>query len=112
MSSKLVEEVDSDDDEADDRGTDSCQRRDLLSALTCESELESCFCPLCHCSYANSNSLWQHINLEHVSRSRFPSASFCLLTNGVSVLNVASPILPIGKFVDGLKALVALDVVV
>ena len=30
----------------------------------------------------------------------------------VSVLNVASPILPIEKFVDGLKALVALDVVV
>ena len=76
MSSKLVEEADSDDDEADDGGTDSCQRRDLLSALTCESELESCSCPLCHCSYANSNSLWQHINLEHVSRSRFPSVSF------------------------------------
>ena len=42
----------------------------------------------------------------------FHPRPFCLLTNGVSVLNVASPILPIGKSVDGLKALVALDVVV
>ena len=111
MSSKLVEDVDSDDDDADDGGTDSCQRRDIHSAFTYESELESCSCPLCHCSYANSNSLWQHIILEHVSRSRFHQNPFCVLTNGVSVQTVASPILPIEKFVHSLKALAALDVV-
>ena len=57
------------------RSQRGCGRSLNNGRSSCEPS-DGCSCPLCYCSYSNSNSLWQHINLEHISRSHFPAVSF------------------------------------